>query len=291
MNGLKLGCVLLLFSGMTLWGDGPPGASVDGPLRQLRDPDPEKRVAALRELLTSLDPRIPRAMLPLLDDEGNSIRRLAGRAVGSRWWQIPAEDVEIYQKALKRNAASELADERNMARRAQGLLSRKYLGDMFGCSADKRWVVYERHGYPCLIDTKSGSEELLGWNPGDSAALVSSWGNGATAESVLWHPSKSIVAFSMLLSRKASAVWVWKEGRPLRKLSLKEILSAVGPKDPFEPTGGCFVDDLKWDGDELFFEVSYTTVKGDDYADGTSVLAWDGVRDRLRLVEREKKAN
>ena len=50
---------------------------------QLKSPEPDVRIAALRELQTSLDPRIPDAMLPLLADEGNSIRRLAARAIGS----------------------------------------------------------------------------------------------------------------------------------------------------------------------------------------------------------------
>jgi HEAT repeat protein len=57
----------------------------DALLAQLKNPEPETRIAALRELQTSLDPRIPDAMLPLLSDEGNSIRRLAARAIGSRW--------------------------------------------------------------------------------------------------------------------------------------------------------------------------------------------------------------
>ncbi len=50
-------------------------------LPRLKDKDADVRIAALRELLTSLDSRIPEAMLPLLSDEGNSIRRLAARAV------------------------------------------------------------------------------------------------------------------------------------------------------------------------------------------------------------------
>src|SRR5256885_13357632 len=69
-------------------------------LPQLKDKDPDVRISALRELLTSLDSRIPEAMLALLSDEGNSIRRLAARALGSRLWQIPKDKPGSYVKAL-----------------------------------------------------------------------------------------------------------------------------------------------------------------------------------------------
>jgi hypothetical protein len=63
-------------------------------------------------------------MLPLLSDEGNSIRRLAARAIGSRWWQISKEKVPQFIEALRRNKKSEFEDERNMIARAIGLLTR-----------------------------------------------------------------------------------------------------------------------------------------------------------------------
>src|SRR5207244_3842797 len=91
-------------------------------LPQLKDKDADVRIAALRELLTSLDSRMPEAMLPLLSDEGNSIRRLAARAIGSRWWQIPKEKAESYVNALEHNLRSEVdfEDEKNMTERAIG---------------------------------------------------------------------------------------------------------------------------------------------------------------------------
>ena len=125
-------------------------APEDAFFAQLKSPEPDVRIAAVRELQTSLDPRIPEAMLSLLAGEGNSIRRLAARAIGSRWWQIPKEKVPQFLTALRRNENSNFADERNIVARAIGLLTRDYTSTMFACSANKRWVIYERHGLPCL---------------------------------------------------------------------------------------------------------------------------------------------
>jgi hypothetical protein len=58
-------------------------------LKQLQSRNIETRYAAMRGLQTSLDPRIPEACLPVLQMEGDSIRRLAARAIGSRWQGIP----------------------------------------------------------------------------------------------------------------------------------------------------------------------------------------------------------
>src|SRR5262249_22900202 len=80
-------------------------------LPQLKDKDSDVRVEAVRQLLTSLDSRIPEAMLPLLSDEGNSIRRLAARAIGSRWWQIPTDKTQIYFTPLQPNSQTQVASQ------------------------------------------------------------------------------------------------------------------------------------------------------------------------------------
>ncbi len=98
--------------------------SVDADLIALKSPDPQVRVAALRDLQVSLDPRIPDAMLPLLGDKGESIRRLAARAVGSRWWQISKESNPRFIAALEsmRKVEDKSNDDViNMATRALGV--------------------------------------------------------------------------------------------------------------------------------------------------------------------------
>jgi HEAT repeats len=281
-------CILLL-SAPTGRCTGPADPSAD--LARLKSPDAEVRVEALRTLQTSLDPRIPEAVLPLLADEGNSIRRLAARAVGSRWWQIPKDRVPVFVAALKRNETSEFEDERNMVRRGIGLLTRNYQGKMFPRSADGRWVIYERRGLPCLIDTKSETEELLGWAPDEDdidGRLASAWGNGETAGSVLWHDNKAIAALSIIVNRRESVVWIWQHRGGLRKIETNEILKALGGRENDMNFPGSFYVDVKgWKGDELRFEVSYSTKKGDAYSDHTAVLGWDASKNKLRVISRE----
>jgi len=279
-------CCILFLSAPAARCAEPADASAD--LARLKNPDAEVRVEALRALQTSLDPRIPEAMLPLLADEGNSVRRLAARAVGSRWWQISKARVPAFVAALKRNETSEFEDEKNMVQRGIGLLTRNYGGKMLPRSADGRWVIYERLGLPCLIDTKTETEELLGWAPDDTdGSLSSAWGNGETAESVRWHDKKDIAALSIIVNRKESVVWIWRHQSGLRMIEVDEIVKALGRReDDIHLGGGFFVDVKGWKGDELRFEVSYCTKKGESYSDRTAVLGWDASKNKLRAISR-----
>ncbi len=247
---------------------------VDIQLPQLKNKDPEVRVEALRQLLTSLDSRIPEAMLPLLSDEGNSIRRLAGRAIGSRWWQIPKGKSEGYVNALQQNLKTEpdFEDEKNMAERAIGLLRKNYDSKMFSRSPNKRWVIYERRGLPCLIDTTTYTEELLGWprtENGGAEMLVSSWGNGPFSDDVIWHPTKEAVALSVLENRRETTVWVWQHKFGLQKLSEGRITKLVRENGRKAPAS---IDTTikGWKGNDLLVSVEWgwEPVR-------SAVIAWD----------------
>jgi hypothetical protein len=251
--------------------------------------DPEVRLAALRGLLTSLDPRLPGALRPLLEDSGNSIRRLAARAVGSRWWQIPEEERAGFADALRRNARSEFEDERNMVRRGIGLLERDYRGPMFAASPDRRWVVYERLNLPCIIDAANGTEELVGWSPQREAWFQPAWGNGELSSSALWHPDSAMVALAMIITRKANGVWIWRPGRPLRKIDAEDIIAAIGPVDgTVLRSGGIFFDPVRWEGQRLVIGCDYSVMKGEDYRDWKAEFTWDAATDRLSLVRRSE---
>jgi len=59
------------------------------------------RRSAIDAIQTIDDQRIPAACLPRLTDEGDSIRRQAARAIGSRFYQISNKDRGRYIQALE----------------------------------------------------------------------------------------------------------------------------------------------------------------------------------------------
>jgi hypothetical protein len=264
---------------------------IDSSLARLHHDDMDVRIEALRELMSSLDPRIPSSMIPLLADKGNSIRRLAARAVGSRWWQISSDGKDAFINALKRNAKAENYDEANMAKRALGLLRRDYDGEMFSRSPNQRWVIYERRGLPCLIDTQTETEELLGWSAEDSAWISASWGNDTLNNSVTWHPNKKneVVALSMLLHRKASSVWLWQHGEGLLALTVGDFARALGTNEDeiFHP-GGFFAEVDAWKGDDLLIDLYLNTEKGEKIIAWDAELAWNLESRSLRNISMKK---
>jgi hypothetical protein len=264
-------------------------------LPQLKDKDPDVRIEALRQLLTSLDSRIPEAMLSLLSDEGNSIRRLAARAIGSRWWQIPTEKSESYVNGLSKNLKSEMdfEDEKNMAERAIGLLTKKYDSKMFSRSPNGRWVIYERYSFPCLIDTTTYTEELLGWF-GDSNRNSETpvwWYSGNSPigqDDALWHPTKEAVALSGSISRRASTVWIWEHKHGLRKLDRSTLVKLLQPKGQIDEPNPLSAEIKEWKGDDLFVGVNWGrdwTEKGNIVGD--AVVAWNlGTHQWRKISER-----
>ena len=256
-------------------------------LPQLKDKDADVRIAALRELLTSLDSRIPEAMLPMLSDEGNSIRRLAARAIGSRWWQIPKEKTESYVNALQNNLKSEIdfEDETHMAERGIGLLTKKYDSKMFSRSPNGRWIFYERRGFPCLIDTTTYTEELLGWVSNSDQAMPPWWFGSNTPigpEEALWHPNKEAVALSVSLSRRATSVWIWEHKRGVEKLTHSEMIKLLHPKGKTDEPNPITAEMKEWKGDDLIVSVTWGFED-----EGAATVAWNLANHRWHVVSRE----
>ena len=283
-----IGIVLIVFGITSSAGD-----TVSIAIQQLKSADAEVRIEAVRQLQTFLDSRIPDAMLPVLSDEGNSIRRLAARAIGSRWWQIPREKSETYVNALAQNVRfePEFEDEKNMGERAIGLLTRRYDSKMFSRSPNGRWVVYERRGLPCLIDTTTYTEELLGW-PRDASAiemLSSAVSNqpliqGADAgNSAMWHPCAEAVAFVIWQTRRADTVWIWQHKFGLRKLTRSELIKLLQPKGFIDEPNPLTAEIKEWKGDDLYVSVGW----GRDDLTGNTVVAWNLSQHKWRVISKE----
>jgi hypothetical protein len=256
-------------------------------LPQLKDKDADVRIAALRELLTSLDSRIPEAMLPLLSDEGNSIRRLAARAIGSRWWQIPKEKSESYVNALEHNLRPEIdyEDETHMAERGIGLLTKKYDSKMFSRSPNGRWIIYERRGFPCLIDSTTYTEELVGWSPVyNRNSEMPPWmfgGNSPIEENeARWHPDKEAVALSVSLSRRATSVWIWEHKHGVQKLNRSELIKLLHPRGKTDEPNPLTAEIKEWNGDELLVSVGW----GSEPVIGKAEVAWNVSQHKWRAI-------
>ena len=267
--------------------------AVDQALAGLKQDSADARIESLRSLMTSLDPRIPDALLPLLGDEGNSIRRLAARAIGSRWWQIPERDRPKFARALKRNLDG---DEAEMARRGIALLSGdyKFSGVVFP-SPNGRWVVYERRKLPCIIDTKNGNEELVGWEPeptGELKLFSAVWGERekGNRQAAFWHPDGDMVALDVTIWKRESAVWVWRPGSKLRRLEPDEVLALLAPhENEISRIAGVSIEPVEWKGDTLVLEVNYSTGQ-DGMLDKVATLRWNSDTDTLSLSGIRKAA-
>jgi len=175
-------------------------------IARLSSPDITTRRAAVEAIQTLDDPAIPAACLPLLKDEGFSIRRQTARAIGSRFFDVPKEQRKTYIEALKKCAADGPADNTLICQRAIGLLTENYAFPAFSVGPKKKWVLYERRKLPVITLAKNGSHELLSpvW-PGENELLKLAVTNSSAEElfSPHWHSSGEAVAFTMILQRRS----------------------------------------------------------------------------------------
>jgi len=83
--------------------------------------------------------------------------------------------------------------------------------------------MYERRGFPCLIDTTTYSEELVGWAPvynrnSEMPPWLFGGNNPIGQDEALWHPTREAVALSVSVSRRATSVWIWEHKHGVQKL-------------------------------------------------------------------------
>lgn len=237
--------------------------NVDANLAKLKSKDPDRRLEALRSLEYSVDPRLPAILLGLLDDVGNTTRRVAAHGIGSRWWQIPKEQVELYIARLKRASPKEQESvgsnecHRSIALLQQAIGKRIEHPEAVSISPNGRWIIYDRRGLPCLVDTQTQSEELLGWGGGDyEGRLVGT----------LWHPSKEIAAMSLSTRRGTASLIVWSHGSGTQMIHKDRILDLLQKKKIKANPLMSFIseDQMKWRGDKLIIPMDFATETGDD---------------------------
>lgn len=276
----------VLLISLTLVARGTPAedqTAVTEQLKQLKSADPQVQLDVLRELTTSLDPRIPDACLPLLKSGGDSVRRLAARSIGSRWQQIPTERVSVFVKALKENLDSDKPGEVNMRRRGIGLLERTYDNSMFSRSSDKRWVIYERFRKPCLIDTRNHTEEILG--PDIEGDFYPAYGNEEVSPYCIWHPKKEMAAITIQIFRWPREIWIWKQGSGTRPIHVAELVPLLKPaKGEVLPDAAFAMDLVGWKEAAFEFKANYTSSDEVMFTDHTAILSWDSTTDQVRLI-------
>ena len=252
---------MLVVSGITVIGQ-ESSPENDAHFRQLRHEAMDVRITALRELHTTLDPRLPEALLVLLKDEGNSIRRLATRGIGSRYWQIPEERIPVFVRALRANANSEFETEKSMASRAIALLNRSYDSPETSRSPNGRWVIYERYGLPCLIDTSTGTEELLGWNPDDRISISSYLFRESDERPSIWHPDKERLAMSASVSRRESTMIAWVHREGFARLDHGKVFTALdADEERVNSAAGFYIDYSGWEGDQVRVDCQFLLIE------------------------------
>jgi len=229
-------------------------------IARLASPDIAVRRAAVEAVQTLDDPGIPAACLPLLKDEGVSIRRQAARAIGSRFSDVPAEQRKIYLAALKQCEALGPADNALICQRAIGLLTSNFSFPSFSVGPRKKWVLYERRKLPVVTLVKGGNHELLSpvwtaWN-GEPELLKMAITNESAEELFAphWHSSGEAVAFTMKLQRRwFHPIFVWSAGSPDLKVLEPKSLKPLLP--PRYPNWGTTSDFVKWDGTKAVIRI------------------------------------
>jgi hypothetical protein len=242
-------------------------------LEKLHSPDIAARRAAIGGIQTLDDPRIPEACLPLLADKGNSIRRLAARAIGSRFDRIPSGRVKDYVAALKKCAdTTDQGIAKAMCERAIGLLLRNYSSDQFSVSPDGRWVLYEQRRLPVIADTRSQSHALLSpvvapdhfyadtiivdgnvekYEPPRQTGLLKLMMTNAPVADLFepaWHPKSEAVAFSPYVQWRffhPISIWRASDGE-CRTFDTHGALLPLLPKG--WPHWSTTIEFVKWDG-------------------------------------------
>jgi len=263
----------------------------------LHSPDVALRRAAIFRIQTLDDPRVPAACLPLLNDPGLSICRLAARAIGSRFYDISDADRPRYLAALQAclDSRKDEPDDGNysgvddvtlMCQRAIGLLSRRYNSLPFSVSPNGKWVLYERRRRPVIASIANQQHHLLapldpdGYQPDEAYYSEDEDDTNLPETNILktvdtnlpaiqlfaphWRPDGQAVAFSLerLQRRFYRPILVWSATAPSRVVVLDDTFfqTLIGGR---YHQWGTTTDFVAWKGDQVLIRVYYC-----DYPEG-----------------------
>lgn len=219
------------------------------------------RWEAVNTIQTLDDAAIPPACLPLLKDDGFSIRRQAARAIGSRFDQISEPEKPIYLKALRKCASEGPDDVTLICHRAIGLLERNFTDPYFSVSPHNKWVLYEQRRLPVVMSVKGGFHGLL------SPVWIDDWDGkpdllklaitNERAEYLFnphWNPSGDALAFSPIIQRRFfNPVCIWVAGDDSIKVLEPDALKTLLPKK--YPDWGTTTEFVKWDGNKAIVRI------------------------------------
>jgi hypothetical protein len=273
----------------------------------LSSPDLAARRQAIADIQTLDDPRIPPLCLPLLTDPGLSIRRLAARAIGSRFYRIGDTERTRYLAALRvclssrqgQPAAGNYADEDDSAllcQRAIGLLARRYDTPPFSVSPNGQWVLYERRRLPVVANIPEQVHHLLapvdprGPHPDDAyftndgeaedpreTDLLKTVETNLPASQLFaphWRPDGEALAFSFerLEQRFYHPILIWIADAPAQVVVLDEasFQKLLGKRYPQWSTTTAFVG---WDQNKVIIKVYNCDWPGRDAEHGSGDLA------------------
>lgn len=260
--------VLLLLASVDSYAD-----SID----DLKSPDVAVRRVAIDQIQTLDDPRIPAACLPLLNDEGHSIRRLAARAIGSRFYQIPDAERPRYLAAIQACLESrkgqpaegnyaEFDDITLMCQRAIGLLTRRYDSPPFSVSPNGKWVLYERRRLPVIANVSNQQHYLLAPleadidEPDDASkkSILKTVETNLPAAQLFaphWQPGGQALAFTLerLEKKFYHPILVWSAKAPSHVVVLDEpFFASVLERDP---QWGDTTEFVAWKADKALIRI------------------------------------
>jgi len=278
------------------------------------------RRVAIDRIQTLDDPRIPEVCLPLLQDQGYSIRRQAARAIGSRYYQIPKDRLPVFIAAMRkwtkdlpgdldgwdRDGYQEVAD------RGIGLLTRDFSGGAFSVSPDKKWVLYEERRLPMIADTKLATRELLAPTVPAGlpyASVPAHVDHGELIEdagmqpirllklmitsqpvSYLFNPQWSPASTGLVLQPSIQAkffsplcIWRARDG-DYRTFAVESFHELYGNRFPH---CGTILDFVKWQGPKVIFKIYDCDYDGEGPYDPTGILVSVDIRNWSIALEKK----